>query len=688
MMRSMLLRGLLVGLGIASAFASRARAQEALVLSGGGGRGLAHAGVLFVLDERGYDPDMVVGTSMGAVVGAMYAAGYEPEEIRRQLRAINWRGMFLPTPVLIGSAGTIRYPMLSLDLDRTPERAARGLVGQWRINRALVQLLFDANARARGDFDRLPRRYRAVAADLKTGAVVILGNGDLALAARASMAVPGFFAPVHWDNRVLVDGGIADNLPTAVARRLGAQRVIASDVSRPPSEIRSEAPFAVVGRSLDLMEANTQRDTVKPDALVIPDIPSNMTAATFPDDPGQLVEIGIKSARRDLPAVSGLLGRGKRIAPAAPDSFSRLIVEAPDAALTALASAMFRRAAPARYDARAVSRAVDHLYTSGLVEAVWPRVEEQPGERFPALVVRLDGPPSLSLTGGASYETDRGGRGWASLDRYTARFGRPAVQTITGSLEGLGRWASLSMRVHSLGNPGLAYSVGAYARQNSVRFFDEDLTGTKEVLHAGGWWAIDAPLILRERGTTFTFAGEWIDIEDDASGFSFGPTLRWAAFESPSRVVGVPLTLELTRRWGAISYSQATLAASRTFRFGALQLAPLADVRTVTSHAPPDLQPSLGEQHMIPGLKWGEERARGRVAAGVDVAYPLLSGFMRLRTRAGTAVAEIHEARSSRWLAGAQAALVWPTPLGTVDVGYGVTTTGDARFDIVAGARF
>ncbi|HEX6560171.1 MAG TPA: patatin-like phospholipase family protein, partial [Longimicrobiales bacterium] len=669
-------------------WSTTAHAQEALVLSGGGGRGLAHAGEFFVLQERGYDPDIVIGTSMGAVVGALYAAGYEPEEIRRQLRAVNWRGMFLPTPVLAGLAGEIRYPMFSLDLDVTRLRASRGLVGQWRINRALAQLLFDANARSRGEFDRLPRRYRAVAADLTTGAAVVLERGDIALAARASMAVPGFFAPVHWNDVVLVDGGIADNLPTGVARRMGARRVIASDVGRAPPRIRSEAPFAVVGRALDLMEMNTRRDTVRPDVLILPDIPASMTAATFPDDPSSLIEIGIKAARRDLPIASGLLGRGKRVAPALPDSFSQLIVEAPDSALAALARAMFRKIAPAAYNARAVSRAVDHLYTTGLVEAVWPRVAEQAGEPFPALVVRLDGPPAISLTGAASYETDRGGRAWASLDRFSAHFGRPAVQTIAGSLEGLGRWASLSVRVYSLGLPGMAYSGGGYARQNSVRFFDAGLTGTQEVFRAGGWLALDAPLILRERGTTLSMRAEWINIEGGASGFSYGPMLRWAAFESPSRIVGVPVTLEAERRWGTVSYSHATVAGSYTFRLGALQVAPLADVRAVTPDAPPDVQPSLGEQHLIPGLRWGEDRSRARVAAGIDAAYPLLSGFLRVRARAGTALPELRDAIDSRWRAGVQGAAVWPTPLGTIDIGYGVTATGQARFDVVVGARF
>ena len=157
---------------------------------------MVHAGVIDALEARGYDAEIVVGTSMGAVVGALYAAGYSPEEILERIREVDWTEVFTPTPVVIGPDRSVRYPLVNFDLKVEERRFSRGLISQWRINRALAQLLFDANARADGDFDRLPRRFRAIAADLRTGELVVLGEGDLARAARASMAVPGIFAPV------------------------------------------------------------------------------------------------------------------------------------------------------------------------------------------------------------------------------------------------------------------------------------------------------------------------------------------------------------------------------------------------------------------------------------------------------------------------------------------------------------
>src|SRR5690606_35936303 len=128
-----------------------------------------------------------------------------------------------------------------------------GLVADWRINRTLVRLLFDASARSGGDFDRLPRRFRAVAADLRTGAAVALARGDLARAVRASMAVPGFFAPVRLGDTLLVDGGIGDNLPVDVARAEGATFVVASDVVRPQPEVVERFPLDVAARALRLL---------------------------------------------------------------------------------------------------------------------------------------------------------------------------------------------------------------------------------------------------------------------------------------------------------------------------------------------------------------------------------------------------------------------------------------------------
>lgn len=669
-------------LAAASLYASPLVAQQALVLSGGGSRGIAHIGVLEVMEERGYDPDLVVGTSMGAVIGALYAAGYTPEAIRKQVLEIGWRGMFEPTPIVVGHERAARYPMLSFDVSAERYRVSRGLVGQWRINRALAALLFEANARSRGDFDKLPRRFRPIVADLKTGEAIALERGDLALAARASMSVPGFFSPVEWDGRIFVDGGIAANLPTGFARRLGLSELIAVDVARTPREIHSLAPLAVVQRALDHMQHNTQRDTVKPNALVTPEIPPGFSGANFPDAPDFLVDLGRTAAQRDLPAAAARPAI-QRVTPALPDSFTALLVEAPDAALAGLARAVFRGVAPGKYDAAAVSSAVDRLYATGLVEAVWPRVDGRD-----QLVLRIVGQPKVAVSAAGHFESDRGGRAWGVVERYAAFLNRPAVLSASAQLETLARSASLAARIHSSRGVGAGWSVGGFIDEESIRFFEEDEILTQDVVRAGGWLGIELPHILRKRVATGSVRAEWVDVEEGADGLAWGPLLRWASVEPPASVIGIPFTLEAERRWGDFTYTRLALGGSIGTTAGRLQVAALADVRGVNRGAPLDVQPSLGEDHTIPGLQWGERRGLVRTAAGIDAAYPFFSGFVRVRVRSGAISDEVERIDDARWVTGGQLGVFFPTPLGAVDVTYGLASRGGGRFDVSIGQRF
>src|SRR5215211_6906519 len=132
----------------AALIANETRAQEALVLSGGGSRGLAHVGVIVGLDSLQRDPDLVVGVSMGAVVGSLYAAGYRPAEIWRIAAKQDWRDLFKPMPLVLGPQRAIRHPTLQWAVELGRFEFSRGFLPDWRINRRLVEYLFDAGARA------------------------------------------------------------------------------------------------------------------------------------------------------------------------------------------------------------------------------------------------------------------------------------------------------------------------------------------------------------------------------------------------------------------------------------------------------------------------------------------------------------------------------------------------------------
>ncbi|WP_322070312.1 patatin-like phospholipase family protein [Paraburkholderia bannensis] len=210
------------------------RPRICLALSGGGARGYAHIGVLRELERLHVPVDCIAGTSMGAVVGSLYASGMTADQIEHALSELNLNDVAFDREARQGLPQTSReddllYPIgVPVGFGNGQFKFPNGLVQ----GNQLMALLRAHTAEIPGDvdFDKLPIPYRAVATDLETGDRVVLNHGSLPLAARASMAVPGLFAPEVIDGRTLIDGGTSSNLPIDVARQMGADIVIAVDI--------------------------------------------------------------------------------------------------------------------------------------------------------------------------------------------------------------------------------------------------------------------------------------------------------------------------------------------------------------------------------------------------------------------------------------------------------------------------
>jgi NTE family protein len=210
------------------------RPKIGLVLAGGGAKGAAHVGVLKVLEEMRVPVDFIAGTSMGSVVGGLYASGMSPQAIEQEIRRIDWVDVFEDDPdredrSFRRKADDYIYvfkvkPGFNEGEVRLPLAYVHGQKFDLQLNRLTLPV---SEVR---DFDRLPIPYRAVATNLETGQEVVLKSGKLARAIRASMAVPGAFDPVEIDDKLLIDGGIANNVPVSVARAMGADVVIVSDL--------------------------------------------------------------------------------------------------------------------------------------------------------------------------------------------------------------------------------------------------------------------------------------------------------------------------------------------------------------------------------------------------------------------------------------------------------------------------
>lgn len=669
--------------------AGPAAAQDALVLGGGGARGLAHAGVVEALDQLGIDPDIVAGTSMGAIIGALYAAGYAPAEIRATIERRDWAALFAPEPVFPGPDAIAWHPVLRIGLGARPTGVGDGLVPDVGINRTFTRLLFDAQARIQGDFDALPRRFRAVATDLATGEAVVLAHGDLARAARASMAVPGVFAPVLWEGRSLVDGGIADYLPVSVARAMGADSVVAVDVIRPPAELGAADALNLGQRALRLLIANTVPAGVRPEIAVYPAIDPGMSAAAFPRDASTLIRLGREATLAAVPASDAPVR--DRALPEPPEGFSELVVRAQEPGLEAMARRAFADAVRGPYDPAAVLAAVDAVYASGLAEGVWPWVERGPDPARPRLRVDVVPPPPTTLLAAAGFDTDRGGRVWAGL-RHRLVTPLPVELNAAAGAHDLEQWGGVSGRIVAPTFPRHGLELGGYGRITDVRVFDEDghVAGELEVRRAGGRLALGYRQLDPAARALLEVRVEGIDEENGRRGAAWGPRLRIAAPVPAVGPVGVAPLLEADARFGDFRYVRVRARGSVGWAAGPVLLAAVADGTAVDVDAPADVWPALGGDDGMPGLRWGERRRPARAIAGLDTAVPIpLEGYLRLQLRAGSATERAEDwTDPDAWMTGARLSAFWGTPFGPVTAGVGYGSTGDWRADLALGPVF
>ena len=213
----------LSSLAILSTAQATERPKVALVLSGGGARGIAHIGVLKVLEEARIPVDCVVGTSMGAIVGGAAATGMPPAEMEKRVLAADWDYVFgdkpkrQDVPYFRKRDDWQDYFDFTLTLRDYWPVAPRNLVGVHYITQFFRELTGGMSVEK---FDQLPLPYRAIGADLENGKTVIMDHGDLPLVMRASMSVSGVFPPVPYENSLVVDGGIVKNMGVDVGRQL------------------------------------------------------------------------------------------------------------------------------------------------------------------------------------------------------------------------------------------------------------------------------------------------------------------------------------------------------------------------------------------------------------------------------------------------------------------------------------
>jgi NTE family protein len=286
------------------------RPKIGLALGGGGARGCAHVGILRVLEELHVPIDYIAGTSAGAIVGGMYASGMTPDEIDRALTTTDWRDAFADRTRYKDLAyrrkeDDMRYPtVFEVGIHRGHLVLPGGLRSGQKLRFLLQWYLIPVSDIH--DFSRLPVPFKAVAADIETGDAVVLDRGDLAEAIRASMAVPGVFSPMEIDGKVLVDGGIADNVPVDVVRAMGADIVIAVDVGSPlVKRDQLQSLLAVSGQVLTILTRQNVRRQIQGAEVVLTPPVSDYGTMDF-EDARSIIDAGTTYGREQAARLAHL----------------------------------------------------------------------------------------------------------------------------------------------------------------------------------------------------------------------------------------------------------------------------------------------------------------------------------------------------------------------------------------------
>jgi NTE family protein len=380
----------LLPVGVARAQSTATSAQHpkiGMALSGGAARGLAHIGVLQALEQAGVPVDVVTGTSMGSVVGGLYAVGYTAAQLDSIVNAADWPRL-LTDPVdrrdlPVDRKFTEDHYLLTLPITRGGVQLPRSVVPGQRISQLLTRLTWSAHAIR--DFRALPTAFAAVATDLETSRAVVLDHGFLPDAMRASMSLPSVFSPVEVRDTVLIDGGVIRNLPAQDARALGASVLICSDVTDPLEPRDSIVSFVdVLVQSVSFRVWDSEAEQRKQcDVLILPDVRS-FSSFGF-NRARELIARGRSAALAALPEITARLARASRsLVPTArpplvePESIlvTRVRFDPADLVPAGFLARALGVQPGSAVSHRQLDEGIDRLYATGLFESVGYRLEQ------------------------------------------------------------------------------------------------------------------------------------------------------------------------------------------------------------------------------------------------------------------------------------------------------------------------
>jgi NTE family protein len=688
-----------------------ARPRVAIALSGGGARGIAHVGVLQALEEEGIPVDAVAGTSIGAVIGAIYATGRSGQQLEAVVKSLDWNSIFSGQPdrrlVPILRREDQFRTIAGLGFDFWDLRLPGGLLSEYRVNRFLIESLAPAGYAFEGDFSRLPRPFRAVATALDDGERVVLGRGNLARAVRASMSFPLLFPPVEWEGRPLVDGGIVDNLPVDEARQFGADVVVAVDITSPPLAARDyRSALGVAAQASNLLTDRANLEfKAEPDVLVRPDV----GAHGFNEYTGLdgLIEKGREAGRAAVSEIRARLGEALRRPPPPRPSASRTLegtpiveidVEGNERYSERLIRRTFNVPIGPPFDLGKGLKALDKVNAIGFFDFVW--LDLEPVREGLRIVLRVREGPRNRIEVGARYDEEVRARGIVKLRNLnTFGFGEQTEVLAVASEAETGVGARiLSDRLVS---PVLGYEVRARSLNDKPRFFvDGDDVNRAHFRHDDvrlalqrgikRSWAFEAAMRLG-RVTTFEEPGlDFAAAKDEVRTLEVGGVVDSLDDRHyPTR----QLRVELKGDWSlpglgaTFEYWKTELQARAAIPLGERVTLQLDGFSGLSGHPlPPYELFRLGGPVLLPGYHVNELWGAQALAASLSVRYRLIKN---LRAVARVGAGNVWETRSDISAHdlpyGFGLGLYYPTRIGPVTANVGVGRRGDVLVTFAIG---
>jgi NTE family protein len=643
--------------------------RTALVLSGGGAKGLAHIGVLAALDSLGIRPDLVVGSSMGAAVGALYASGYSGRELDSLARAVPLSQLFRTYQPRAPRSLGVRRPLVMWEQGDRRFNLQSAAIVESEVNALLNVAMLKGNLIARGDFDSLPIPFRAVATDLATGKPVVIGSGDLAQAVRASVAIPLVFAPERRDSQFLADGGLSANIPVAVARSQGVERVIVSDATEHPgADFDGYSPINVADRLIEFLFQQPPESLQGGDVMVRPDVEGFNSLNFSPRRVARLLANGRAAADSSLS--SPACGRPSAPAgsgPGLPRRITGFSVAGANASERLALERILGLGLSDTVDTELLRSRLRGLGTSETYHSVWLRPRGSGDSVALDLTTRRTSRRVVAI--GLAYDNELGGRMWAgAVDRRV--FGLALEGSGGLLLDGFRKELHAGFRrkfqlVRQLMDPVLTVGLAT----EDIRRFDEDGDELDEL----------------ETREAFGFAG----VERVfPHGWELSLGLRGHAWREPARkdlsTLGVAArAIRVTRTRGRVVradavwtgvYQRARLEAELLGEFGSVRVMPRVMLGW-GNDLPIQLAFPLGGDDGFPGLHIGERRGDREAMLGLMFTAPVRGPLLgRIEFAGGRTASGGPLLGFGGWVGGIRAGIGAETPVGPVRFEYGYST--------------